>query len=95
MAHVMDDNVVVHYPEKVAILNGSLSVDDYQITSYKWQQVSGPENIQLEGLDTPVLHVSHLHVKDHSPTIYQFILTVTDYRNLTNSTSARVTYYKG
>lgn len=85
----------VYFPSRHAILNGSLSTDDYKIVSYQWTQVGGPSDIKLTGENKPVLHVEGLHIKDVSPTIYGFNLTVTDYRNLTNTTTVYVRFHKG
>ena len=76
-------------------MNGSLSYDDYQIISYNWTQISGPIDIQLKGTSKPALRVNGLHIIGESPTVYGFSLEVTDYRNLTNSVTATVTFYKG
>ena len=88
-------NVTVWFPSNDAVLNGTLSSDDYKIVSYKWTQFSGPEDIQLIGIDKPVLQVKGLHVKNMSPTVYGFQLSVTDYRNLTTSTAVYIKFHKG
>ena len=77
------------------MLNGSLSTDDYRIVGYYWTQLGGPNDIKFDGLRKPVLRVSGLHVQGVSPTEYSFQLTVTDYRNLTNSTNISIYYDKG
>ena len=77
------------------MLNGSHSYDDYQIISYSWTQIGGPTDIVLDGLYKPVLRVSNLHISGQSPTVYEFMLEVTDYRNLTNATVCSIRYYKG
>ena len=77
------------------MLNGSSSYDDYRITSYQWSQIAGPADIRLNGLNKPVMRVGGLHIAAHSPTLYQFQLLVTDYKNLTDYTNCTVEYYKG
>lgn len=88
-------NMSVYYPSTNTLLNGSLSTDDYKIVKYHWSQLSGPKNILLNGLNKPVLHVGQLHIKSVSPTLYVFLLTVVDYRNLSNSTIVSVLFHKG
>jgi hypothetical protein len=88
-------NVSVSYPKRSAVLNGTLSSDDYKIIDYKWTQIAGPTDVDLQGQNKPILHVDKLHIKDRSPTTYVFQLTVTDYRNLTNSTIASIDFHKG
>ena len=58
---------------------------------------SGPMDVSLSGVDTPVLEVSELHIDETvgSPTVYQFKLSVVDYRNTTNSTTVFVEFHKG
>ena len=58
---------------------------------------SGPMDVSLSGVDTPILEVSELHIDETvgSPTVYQFKLSVVDYRNTTNSTTVFVEFHKG
>ena len=57
---------------------------------------SGPTDVELSGVDTNTLTVSSLHIDESvgSPTYYQFQLTVTDYRNLTDTDIATVIFKK-
>lgn len=95
IAVLTTDNISVYYPNTKATLNGSLSTDDYKIVKYNWTQLSGPNDIILKDLHQPILYMDHLHIDSVSPTVYTFELTVTDYRNLTNSTRATVFFHKG
>ena len=95
VAVITVDSVSVYYPSTELVLNGSLSTDDYRIVGYYWTQLGGPNDIKFDGLRKPVLRVSGLHVQGVSPTEYSFQLTVTDYRNLTNSTNISIYYDKG
>ena len=88
-------NVSIHFPMKMAVLNGSSSYDDYRIISYNWTLISGPQDVLLTGVNKSVLQVNQLHILESSPTLYEFKLIVTDYRNLTNSTNVFIIYYKG
>ena len=92
---IVTGDTVVYYPNTVSILNGSLSTDDYKIIQYHWSQLGGPDDIQFDRLDKPVLRVSGLHVQGVSPTEYLFQLVVVDYRNVTNYTNISVYYHKG
>ncbi|KAL8578420.1 hypothetical protein ACOMHN_014919 [Nucella lapillus] len=75
--------------ENSFILDGSDSKDDDGITTYHWEEVSGPlQEHQLDG-DTQTLKL-----KDMAPGFYVFRLTVTDTDGATNSTSANVTVIK-
>ncbi|XP_076437879.1 dyslexia-associated protein KIAA0319-like protein [Babylonia areolata] len=75
--------------ENSFILDGSDSTDDDGITSYHWEEVSGPlQEHQIDG-DTQILKL-----KDMAPGFYVFRLTVTDTDGATNSTSANVTVIK-
>ena len=92
---IVTGDTAVYYPNTVSILNGSLSTDDYKIIQYHWSQLGGPDDIQFDGLNKPVLRVSGLHVQGVSPTEYLFQLVVVDYRNVTNYTNISVYYHKG
>ncbi|XP_076456883.1 dyslexia-associated protein KIAA0319-like [Babylonia areolata] len=71
------------------ILDGSESTDDEGITSYHWEEASGPLQDHHTDSNTQVLKL-----KDMAPGHYIFTLTVTDTDGTTNSTSADVTVVK-
>lgn len=58
---------------------------------------SGPTDVTLSGVDSLNLTVSGLHIDEvvGSPTYFHFLLTVTDYRNLTDTSKVQVTFRKG
>ena len=58
---------------------------------------SGPTDVTLSGMDSLNLTVSGLHIDEvvGSPTYFHFLLTVTDYRNLTDTSKVQVTFRKG
>lgn len=93
---VAGDNQTIVFPKTTVTLDGRGSSDDYRITSFHWSQLSGPMDVSLSGVDTPVLEVSELHIDETvgSPTVYQFKLSVVDYRNTTNSTTVFVEFHK-
>ena len=58
---------------------------------------SGPTDVSLNGVNTERLSVTGLHVDESvgSPTVYEFMLTVVDYRNLTDTETVFIIYRKG
>ncbi|XP_068189474.1 dyslexia-associated protein KIAA0319-like protein isoform X2 [Antennarius striatus] len=66
-------------------LDGSKSSDDQKITTYHWQQTKGPDGVKIENSDSAVATVTGLDVGT-----YEFILTVTDERNLQSNDTVNV-----
>ena len=58
---------------------------------------SGPTDIELSGVNRDKLTVKGLHIDEAvgSPTLYEFMLTVVDYANLTDNDTVFITYRKG
>ena len=58
---------------------------------------SGPSDIKMSGIDGPTLMINGLHIDENegSPTVYQFMLTVVDYRGLNDTDVVTVMYSKG
>jgi len=84
------DNLFVLLPSNSVIIDGSNSQDDGVINDYSWQQVSGPNNANLNGTNTAVLTASDLVEGE-----YVFRLTVTDDELLTDSDDVTVTVTTG
>lgn len=78
---------VVELPATSTTLNGSSSSDpDGTITSYLWQQVSGPTTATLSATNTANVTASNLQVG-----VYVFRLTVRDNNNATDTDEVVVT----
>jgi len=72
-ARVIDNSIVVRFPETRALLNGSNSSDpDGRIVRYEWKKVQGP-GAHISYTKMPKTYISRL-----SPGRYRFELTVTD-----------------
>ena len=58
---------------------------------------SGPADVELSNANSARPTVKGLHIDESvgSPTIYEFMLTVVDYRNLTDNDTVFVIYRKG
>ncbi|EEC14354.1 conserved hypothetical protein [Ixodes scapularis] len=72
--------------DKPVTLDGSHSTDDVGIASWRWSQIRGPKQSQLEGATGAVAKVSGL-----VPGEYTFRLDVVDTNNLTSSDNVSVT----
>ncbi|XP_051255294.1 dyslexia-associated protein KIAA0319 isoform X1 [Dicentrarchus labrax] len=66
-------------------LDGSGSTDDHGIISYRWDAVSGPPGLKLEGVDQAVATATGLRLGR-----YTFRLTVSDQEGATGSASLTV-----
>uniref|UniRef100_T1JIP8 MANSC domain-containing protein n=1 Tax=Strigamia maritima TaxID=126957 RepID=T1JIP8_STRMM len=89
VAVVNPSNQTVKLPNTDTVLDGSASSDDDKIVSYHWEQVTAPINYQPDLTDTATLQLKNL-----TPGLYRFMLTVTDSNGVTNSTFANVTVIK-
>lgn len=76
--------VVIHLPNQEVTLNGNKSTDDKGIAEYSWK-FNGDERLDLQGSQTPTLHVSGLTLGS-----YVFELTVTDTVGQTDSATVGV-----
>ncbi|MFN4313799.1 MAG: PKD domain-containing protein, partial [Chitinophagaceae bacterium] len=80
-------NQTITLPTATAQLNGSASADaDGSISSYLWQQVSGPSASTLSSTSTASITVSNLQQG-----VYSYRLTVTDNGGLQHSATVSVT----
>ena len=80
-------NQTITLPTSTANLNGSASSDpDGSISSYLWQQVSGPSTSTLSATNTANITVSNLREG-----VYTYRLTVTDNANATATATVTVT----
>uniref|UniRef100_A0A1Q3FBJ4 Putative serine-type protease inhibitor n=2 Tax=Culex tarsalis TaxID=7177 RepID=A0A1Q3FBJ4_CULTA len=76
-------NYTINLPQNWATLNGSESRDDLKITSWRWRQISGPNNAVIQGGNSSIANATALTIGD-----YVFELTVTD--EVQNNASDRV-----
>lgn len=77
---------VIKLPNKKAILDGSASIDDDKIVSWKWELVQGPI-----GYSPNLQPIATVELDDlTSPGNYTFKLTATDSDNAENSTTATI-----
>ena len=80
-------NQTITLPASSANLNGSASSDaDGSITTYLWQQVSGPSTSTLSATNTATITVSNLQAG-----VYTYRLTVTDNGSATGTATVTVT----
>ncbi|KAH0617883.1 hypothetical protein JD844_016582 [Phrynosoma platyrhinos] len=74
------------FPVQSAILDGSMSTDDFGIVYYHWENISGPSSLQMENVDSAIATVTGLQVGT-----YYFRLTVKDGQGLSSSATLSVT----
>ncbi|XP_042318511.1 dyslexia-associated protein KIAA0319 homolog isoform X2 [Sceloporus undulatus] len=74
------------FPVQSAILDGSMSTDDFGIVYYHWENISGPSSLQMENVDSAIATVTGLRVGT-----YYFRLTVKDGQGLSSSATLSVT----
>ena len=80
------NDTIIALPVDTTILNGSASRDpDDSITSYQWQEVSGPTNANILSAASAVSRVRNLVVGD-----YVFELTVTNSHGLSSRATVKV-----
>ncbi|XP_067857557.1 dyslexia-associated protein KIAA0319-like, partial [Heptranchias perlo] len=75
----------VSLPTTSTFIDGSQSMDDDRIMSYRWEEVKGPLREQKASANTAILHLSNLVTGN-----YTFRLTVLDSDGVENSTTATV-----
>ncbi|XP_048364046.1 dyslexia-associated protein KIAA0319 homolog isoform X2 [Sphaerodactylus townsendi] len=73
-------------PVQSTILDGSQSTDDLGIVYYHWENISGPNSLQMENVDSAVATVTSLKAGT-----YHFRLTVKDNQGLSSTTTLFVT----
>ncbi|XP_073962092.1 dyslexia-associated protein KIAA0319 isoform X2 [Choristoneura fumiferana] len=68
-------DVIIYLPNNNLTLNGSLSTDDHEITSWEWTKAAEDENkaVDMQNTHSPYLQLSNL-----SEGVYTFVLKVTD-----------------
>ncbi|CAG9564693.1 unnamed protein product [Danaus chrysippus] len=68
-------DVIIYLPNNNLTLNGSLSTDDHEITSWEWTKSAADENkaVDMQNTHSPYLQLSNL-----SEGVYTFVLKVTD-----------------
>ncbi|XP_028168662.1 dyslexia-associated protein KIAA0319 [Ostrinia furnacalis] len=68
-------DVIIYLPNNKLTLNGSLSTDDHEITSWEWTKSVEDENkaVDMQNTHSPYLQLSNL-----SEGVYTFVLKVTD-----------------
>ncbi|XP_072944852.1 dyslexia-associated protein KIAA0319 [Epargyreus clarus] len=68
-------DVIIYLPNNNLTLNGSLSTDDHEITSWEWTKSAEDENkaVDMQNTHSPFLQLSNL-----SEGVYTFVLKVTD-----------------
>ncbi|HET6999701.1 MAG TPA: PKD domain-containing protein, partial [Puia sp.] len=77
----------IQLPTNTYTLNASGSADpDGTITSYHWQQISGPNTASSTSMNNPVVTLSNLQAGQ-----YQFQLTVTDNSGITSTAAMQLT----
>ncbi|KAM7429253.1 hypothetical protein ABFA07_019869 [Porites harrisoni] len=77
------------YPDDSTVLDASASHDDQKIVKYHWEQLSGPHQAEMSGVDDKVVTVNKLLEGN-----YVFKLTVTDDKGLTGSDTVAVNVKK-
>jgi hypothetical protein len=76
----------IQLPTNTYTLNASGSADpDGTITSYHWQQISGPNTASSTSMNNPVVTLSNLQAGQ-----YQFQLTVTDNSGITSTAAMQL-----
>lgn len=78
---------IVYLPNNELILNGNLSTDDHEITSWEWTKALSDVNkaVDMQQTRTPYLKLSHLQEGD-----YTFVLKVTDSAGQSNAAEVHV-----
>ncbi|XP_045451148.1 dyslexia-associated protein KIAA0319 [Melitaea cinxia] len=80
-------DVIIYLPNNNLTLNGSLSTDDHEITSWEWTKSAEDENkaVDMQNTHSPYLQLSNL-----SEGVYTFVLRVTDSSGQTSSADVHV-----
>lgn len=80
-------NDTIQLPTTTYTLNASGSADpDGTITSYYWQQISGPNTASSSSMNNPVVTLSNLQAG-----VYEFQVTVTDNSGITSKATMQLT----
>lgn len=86
-AIIQPNNSTVQLPKKEIVLDGSQSIDDDRIVSYKWSQCKSPLGYDLQSND---LQTSTLQLKNLIPGLYVIELMVSDSDNQTSTAQAQL-----
>ncbi|XP_063537296.1 dyslexia-associated protein KIAA0319 [Cydia strobilella] len=80
-------DVIIYLPNNNLTLNGSLSTDDHEITSWEWTKAAEDENkaVDMQNTHSPYLQLSNL-----SEGMYTFVLKVTDSSGQTSAAEVHV-----
>lgn len=80
-------DVIIYLPNNNITLNGSLSTDDHEITSWEWTKDAEDENkaVDMQNTHSPYLQLSNL-----SEGVYTFVLKVTDSSGQWSTAEVRV-----
>ncbi len=79
-------DTTIYLPAGPYLLNASRSYDpDGMITSYQWQQISGPNTAIASSMNSSEVDITHLE-----PGLYEFRLTVTDNLGATSSALVKI-----
>ncbi|XP_047521551.1 dyslexia-associated protein KIAA0319-like protein isoform X3 [Pieris napi] len=80
-------DVILYLPNNNLTLNGSLSTDDHEITSWEWTKSAEDANkaVDMQNTHSPYLQLSNL-----SEGVYTFVLKVTDSSSQSSSAEVHV-----
>ncbi len=83
-------DTTIYLPDSSFLLNASNSYDpDGNISSYKWQEISGPNNAVASSMNSPEVNISDLQEG-----IYQFQVTVTDNQGASSTATVKISVNK-
>uniref|UniRef100_A0A182YN71 MANSC domain-containing protein n=1 Tax=Anopheles stephensi TaxID=30069 RepID=A0A182YN71_ANOST len=80
------NGTTIYLPQTWVALNGSESSDDIKISSYYWQQISGPNTALIENANASIANATAMTIGD-----YVFELIVSDDANNNASDRVRIT----
>jgi hypothetical protein len=84
-------DTTIYLPASQIVLNASGSYDpDGSITSYQWQEISGPNTAVASSLNSSLTDISNLEAGE-----YQFQVTVTDDQGASSSAMVKIIVEKG
>jgi Secretion system C-terminal sorting domain/PKD domain len=87
---IAGSDTTIYLPASSFQLNASNSYDpDGNITSYQWQEISGPNTAAASSMNSPEVDLSGLEEG-----IYQFQLTVTDNQGASSTATVKITVDK-
>ena len=84
-------DTTIYLPASQIVLNASGSYDpDGSITSYQWQEISGPNTAVASSLNSSLTDISNLEAGE-----YQFQVTVTDDQGASSTAMVKIIVEKG